>query len=82
MAAFVAALGGIEFPRDIEPNSAGIAIQTIDIPVPYTSVCCTFVVFCTQEVTGDESHIETFVPQELFAQAEVETSGCFVYPIG
>ena len=78
---FVAALGGIESPRDIEPDAAGVAIKTIDVSVPYTSVCRSFVIFCAQEVTGDEGHIEAFVSQELFAQTKVETSSCLVYPI-
>ena len=82
MATLVSALRGIEPPRYIEPDSTGIAIKTKDISVLYTAKCRSFVVFSAQDVTGDEGYIEAFVPQELFAKAEVETSSCLVYPIG
>ena len=82
MATLISALRGIEPPRYIESDSTGIAIKTKDISVPYTAICRSFVVFSAQDVTSDEGYIEAFVPQELFAKAEVETSSCLVYPIG
>ena len=82
MATLVSALRGIEPPRYMEPGATGIAIKTKDISVPYTAICRSFVVVSAQDVTGDEGYIEAFVPQELFARAEVETSSCLVYPIG
>ena len=82
MATFLSALRGIEPPRYIEPDSTGIAIKTKVFFVPYTAICRSLDVFKAQDVTGDEGYIEAFVPQELFGEAEVESSSWRVSPIG
>ena len=71
MAALVAALGGVELPREVDADAAGIAILPelgTDID---TSVSRHLDVAGMEDVVGKDGYAETLVFEELTTQPEV-----------
>jgi hypothetical protein len=74
VAALVAALGGVELPREVEPYAALVAVDIAFRAIANAVVCCPPVDAGVQDVAGHQFYPEAFALQQLLADAEVEAA--------
>ena len=68
MTAFVAAAGGVEFPRDVDADTAGVIVLTELCADVDAAVGCHLRVLRMENVVGKDGYAQALILEELFAK--------------
>ena len=78
MATLVAALGGVEFPREVDADTTGVIVLFELCADIDASIGCHLRVLSMKNIVGQQGDTEALVLQELLADTEPETASCFL----
>ena len=80
VATLVAALGGVEFPREVDADTAGIIVLAELRANIDAAVGCHLCITGMQDILDRECYVETLVLQELPVKSEIDSASAF--PLG